>query len=224
MDEKNWFLSTWVFNRVWESNISNNKFYGIISACLAWWFWLTAFFANKAIENWYSPDNILLFIIWIITPFLWILLSIKSKNPFLSFIWYNMIVIPFWYLLWPVINQYSEDIVQNAMIATAWVSILMWIRWTISPNFFSKIWNALFISLLCLVIIWIFQLFIPSLNLMLFDYIWAWIFSLYIWYDMYRANSIQKTVDNAVDLCVDFYLDIINLFLKLLRIFWRRRR
>jgi FtsH-binding integral membrane protein len=36
---------------------------------------------------------------------------------------------------------------------------------------------------------------------------------------MYRATALPKTYDNAVDLCIDFYLDIINLFLDLLEIF-----
>ena len=51
----------------------------------------------------------------------------------------------------------------------------------------------------------------------------AAIFSLYIGYDMYRAQRYPKTADNAVDCAVDIYLDIINLFLRLLRILGRRR-
>jgi FtsH-binding integral membrane protein len=40
---------------------------------------------------------------------------------------------------------------------------------------------------------------------------------------MYRAQRYPKTADNAVDCAVDIYLDIINLFLRLLRILGRRR-
>lgn len=67
------------------------------------------------------------------------------------------------------------------------------------------------------------QLFIPELRLGVIDYIGAGIFSLYIGYDMYRANSMTKTMDNAVDICVDLYLDIINLFLFLLRIMGQKK-
>jgi len=50
------------------------------------------------------------------------------------------------------------------------------------------------------------------------DYISAGIFSLYIGYDMHRAHSIPKTLDNAIDVSLSLYLDIINLFLNLLSI------
>lgn len=46
----------------------------------------------------------------------------------------------------------------------------------------------------------------------------AAIFSLYIGYDWVKAQMYVKTVDNAVDSALDIYLDIINLFLQLLRI------
>ena len=50
----------------------------------------------------------------------------------------------------------------------------------------------------------------------------AALFSLYIGYDFYRSQQFAKTVDNAVDCALDIYLDIVNLFLALLRIFGNR--
>ncbi len=40
---------------------------------------------------------------------------------------------------------------------------------------------------------------------------------------MYRANKMPKTIDNAIDICIDLYLDIINLFLYMLRIMGRKK-
>lgn len=44
------------------------------------------------------------------------------------------------------------------------------------------------------------------------------LFSLYIGYDLQRAQMFEKTLDNAIDSALDIYLDIINLFLHILRI------
>nr|MCR4832572.1 Bax inhibitor-1 family protein [Butyrivibrio sp.] len=44
------------------------------------------------------------------------------------------------------------------------------------------------------------------------------IFALYIGYDYWKAQQYPKTVDNAIDSALDIYLDIINLFLRILRI------
>ena len=52
----------------------------------------------------------------------------------------------------------------------------------------------------------------------------AGIFSLYIGYDYQRAQFYPPTVDNAVDCALDIYLDIINLFLDILRILARSSR
>lgn len=50
----------------------------------------------------------------------------------------------------------------------------------------------------------------------------AGVFSLYIGYDFQRAQAYPKTADNAVDCALDIYLDIINLFLRILRILGSR--
>ena len=52
----------------------------------------------------------------------------------------------------------------------------------------------------------------------LFDYIFILIFSLYLGYDWCKAQYYPKTYDNAIDSALDIYLDVINLFIRLLSI------
>ena len=75
----------------------------------------------------------------------------------------------------------------------------------------------LFIALIGLVIA---QLLCMLFNIYptIISWVAAAIFSLYIGYDWVKAQMYVKTVDNAVDSALDIYLDIINLFLQLLRI------
>ena len=71
---------------------------------------------------------------------------------------------------------------------------------------------------------------LAQLGLMLFgmgvptivDGLFVLIFSGYIGYDWARANRLPKTLDNAIDSAAALYLDIINLFLRLLRLMRRR--
>ncbi len=55
------------------------------------------------------------------------------------------------------------------------------------------------------------------------DWVVVLIFCGYIGYDWGRANQIPKTLDNAVDSAAALYMDIINLFLRILRILGRRQ-
>jgi FtsH-binding integral membrane protein len=57
--------------------------------------------------------------------------------------------------------------------------------------------------------------------------IWDWIAALVfcglIFYDMNRAVRLDRTLDNAVDMAIALYLDIINLFIRLLAIAGNKR-
>ncbi|MBQ4111892.1 MAG: Bax inhibitor-1 family protein, partial [Clostridia bacterium] len=50
----------------------------------------------------------------------------------------------------------------------------------------------------------------------IFNILFVVIFSLYIGYDWHVAQSYSKTVDNAIDSAIDLYLDLINLFIRIL--------
>ena len=61
------------------------------------------------------------------------------------------------------------------------------------------------------------------MNQVVTDWIAAGLFSLYIGYDIYRSQQFAKTVDNAVDCALDIYLDVANLFIRLLQILGHRK-
>jgi FtsH-binding integral membrane protein len=101
---------------------------------------------------------------------------------------------------------------------TGSVTLVMMLLAMIFPDFFAKLGGVLFAALLGLVAVRLLQLFIPGLqSLVLIDWISAAIFSLYIGYDWNRATEIPKTLDNAVDVAVSIYLDVVNLFLSLFK-------
>ena len=217
-------ISTGVFDRAGRDTISERLFFGTLGAVLVYGFIMTAFIANSTAGMFAHGTNWLTVImVGLVIPILGIIIAVKSDNPFISFVGYNMVVVPFGVILAPVLQQYSHDVIRNAFTITAIDVITMSLLAVSFPKFFSKIGGALFFALLGLVVVRIVQLFVPALaNLTIVDWISAAIFSLYVGFDWWRANTVPKTFDNAVDLSLDLYLDIINLFLSILRILGKK--
>ena len=60
------------------------------------------------------------------------------------------------------------------------------------------------------------------LRLGVMDYIMVLIFSGYVGYDWSKAQIFPKTLDNAIDSAADIYVDIVNLFIRILRIMGKK--
>ena len=151
-----------------------------------------------------------------------ILISSKSDNPVISFIGYNLVVVPVGLVLSITISSFvmagAEDLVMQAIVYTAVATSVMITLSIAFPDFFSKIGSLLFGALIGLVLAEILAIFLFPGSQSFLAWIGAALFSGYIGYDFWRAQQFPKTLDNAVDCAVDIYLDIINLFLRILRI------
>lgn len=171
-------------------------------------------------------NPIALIIGYIVSCIVGTLMSSKSDNPVISFIGYNLIVVPIGLVLSltvePLIRYGNGDIVKQAIVYTA-VSAAVMIGLSIAfPDTFSKLGGILFGALIGLLIAGVISIFFfPGLQEPL-AWVGAAIFALYIGYDYWRAQQYPKTLDNAVDSAVDIYLDIINLFLRILRVLGSR--
>ncbi len=181
-----------------------------------------------ALGNKMAYANPLVLIIgYFVCVFAGIMMSSKSKSPVISFIGYNLVVVPVGLVLSITISAYvragAGDLIFQAIVYTA-VSAAVMVGLSIAfPDFFSRIGWILFGSLLGLIIAELLALFLFPGSQNMLAWIGAAIFSLYIGYDYWRAQQYPKTLDNAVDCAVDIYLDIINLFLKILRILGNSR-
>ena len=152
-------------------------------------------------------------------------ISYKSKSPVVSFIGYNMVVVPVGLVVASVVSYYGgigAEEVGLAFLFTAIITGCMISLSIIYPNFFSRIGGLLFAGLIGLVLSGIVMTFL-GIDSYIYSWIGAVIFSLYIGYDYYFAQRYIKTVDNAVDSAISIYLDITNLFLHLLRILGRKK-
>lgn len=89
---------------------------------------------------------------------------------------------------------------------------------TLFPRFFASIASALTIALLLVIVVELVEVFILGIHHGVIDWIVVLIFCGYVGVDWGRANQIPKTLDNAIDSAAALYMDIINLFLRILRI------
>lgn len=171
----------------------------------------------------FVANNYLIFLIlYFVLCVAGIIISAKSQNPLMSFLGYNLVVVPIGAVVTvSVSGQYTADVLL-AIITTGAVSAVMMILGTAYPRFFAKMGRTLFLALL-LGVIANFVAMLFGYSGTIFNWLFVIVFSLYIAYDWQKAQMFPKTADNAVDSALDLYLDIINLFLQLLRIISRNR-
>lgn len=55
------------------------------------------------------------------------------------------------------------------------------------------------------------------------DYVVVLVFSGYIGYDWSKAQQFPRNLDNAIDSAADIYVDIVNIFMRILSILSRVR-
>jgi len=216
-----------VFNRTttYDKIISNSTYNFIIGAVLSWGFLVSWFLVTNIDTTMLKNiNNLVFFGGYMLFCFAGIYTVRKSENPYISFLGYNLIVVPFGLVLNIVLSHYAPGLIIRAIQITGCVTLVMMFVSSLFPNFFSKIGGALTIALLTVIFVELIQFFIFHTISPILDWVIVVIFCGYIGYDWGRANQIPKTVNNAVDSAAALYIDIINLFLTILRIMSRSRK
>lgn len=195
----------------------NNKQYNIvIGLILLWGFAINAImctFFQSVFVTW-NPTVVL--IGYFVAAIIGICMSTFSNNPIVSFLGYNLVVLPVGVVLSISLKDYYVSSILQAFILTTLITVLMLIISTIKPEVFESMGTTLFICLLGVIVIEFIMMFIGVSTPRWWDWIVALLFCGYIGYDWSKAQDKHKTLDNAVDSAVDLYLDIINLFVRLL--------
>jgi FtsH-binding integral membrane protein len=203
--------------------VSDATYNLVIGLVLSWGFLINWLIVRHTSAEEIASINIWIFLIaYFASCFLGVYLFNSSSDPALSFIGYNFVVVPFGLVVNVVVSQYQPNLVLEAIRLTATVTIIMMFLGSLFPKFFEEIYGALVAALLAAIVIELLQIFVFHSDKTWIDWAVAIIFCGLIGYDWGRANRIPKTVDNAVDCAAAIYMDIINLFLRLVRILGRK--
>ncbi len=148
----------------------------------------------------------------------------RSDNPAVSFAGFTGMAVSMGLLLTFYVTMFTGHSVAYAFIATALVTVIMVILSMLYPAFFANLGRTLFVALIGCILIQFVGGLILGLPMTIIDYAVAAIFCGYIGLDWYRAQQFPKTLDNAVDSAADIYLDVVNLFIRILAITGKRRK
>lgn len=171
-----------------------------------------------------SVNPVIFLIAYFICAISGMFIAYRSSSPVVSFIGYNMVVVPVGLVIASCVTAYGgigSSVVAYAYLFTMIITGCMIALSVIYPSFFSRIGGLLFSALIGLMLCGLVS-FLFGISTYWYAWAGAIIFSLYIGFDFWVSQQYVKTVDNAVDSAVAIYLDIANLFLKLLRILGRK--
>lgn len=173
-------------------------------------------------SEFFTRMNPIVFLIgYFVSTLIGCFMAAGSHNYFVSFIGYNLVVLPIGGLLSICLPYYEGADILSAMVATGAVVGVMMVWATVNPTFFEGIGRTLFFSLLLGLIAEIVATML-GYGGNFFNWLFILVFSLYIGYDWSKAQAYPKTLDNAIDSALDIYLDIINLFIRILEIMGKK--
>ena len=195
--------------------LSKKEYNTVIGIVLLWGLLLSAAIA-KLTTNYFATWNLLvLIIVYFVCSIAGVLIAHRSDDPRISFLGYNMVVAPAGMILSVILRTINPGLIIRALLITAGVTVVMIIAANLRPKLFLSLGKVLWISLIAVIIIEVIGALAGWFEASWWDAIVAAIFSLYIGYDWARAQQFTHTLDGAIDASVDIYLDILNLFLRI---------
>ena len=212
--------------------LSESRYNLLIGAALTWGFFLNFLivqFAGPAILSMAlsSPAGYSTFMIGFLVAYIALVLIgsalVRSYNPARCFLGYNLIAVPVGVVVALATVGYDPQIVTRAALITAIVTLIMMIVSTLAPSVFARMGSGLGVALLGVIVVEAFATLLFRMDVSILDWIVVGIMCLYIAYDWVRTNSVQRTATNAIAAASALYLDIINIFLRVLRILARSR-
>ena len=210
--------------------MSRNRYNLIMGACLLWGFLVNAVICvlfGKQIEVLVNDSNgvaaIVIILGYLVLALAGMFVCHKSNNPVISFVGYNMVVLPLGIMLSSILTRYPVMTISYAFGVTTIVTAVMIVASTVKPEFFAKLGHGLFVSLIAAIIAEVVCTFLFPGVLGVFDWVVAIIFCGYIGFDWVRSQNLPPTLDNAVDCACALYVDIINLFIRILEIMGKKR-
>ena len=215
LERMNSYAGTKVTERSYNLTIGLTLLWGVLINVV-----MSVFFTYQIL----SLNYLLVLVLYFVGTIGCSILVHKSDSPAVSFAGFTGMAVSMGLLLTFYVTIFTAHSVSYAFIATALVTVIMVILSMLYPDFFQNLGRTLFISLLACIIIQVAGMFLLGLPMTIIDYAVALIFCGYIGLDWCRAQRYPKTLDNAIDSAADIYLDVVNLFIRILAITGKRRK
>ncbi|MBY4797096.1 Bax inhibitor-1 family protein [Collinsella sp. AGMB00827] len=135
---------------------------------------------------------------------------------------YGMIVGSIGFTTGMILPLYDLPSIANAFVGTAIIATLFTLLGSVYPQVFAKIRGVLSVALLGAIVVGLVGSFM-NVSMAWLDYVVIAVFCGLIGYDTYRAQQCESTVKMAIFNAAQIWLDLVNIFIRLLAIVGRRR-
>lgn len=216
-----------VFNRkISSGQIIGESLYNLnIGLILCWGFFINWYIVTLIpIESLQQFTSGVLYLGYFGCCLIGLFLFKHSDNPIISFISYNVVVLPLGLTINLIVSDHSTShLVTDTITSVGIVTFSMMCLSTVFPRVFAFKFLTLFIAIVLLLLVTVTEYMVLNIQHHSFNLFVALIFSGYIGYDWGRANQISKTVINSMDSAASVYMDILSLGCLIFRPFRRKR-
>jgi len=202
--------------------ISDRSYNLVIGGMLLWGIVINVLMAVFLTNTILRMNPILVLVLYVAGTLGCTFVVYKSTSPVISFAGFSGLAACMGLVLCFFIAEYQLGTVSLAFQMTAIITVAMMILATLFPGFFMSIGRSLGLALILSIVVELVAGFIFKANLQIMDYVIVIIFCGYIGFDWAKAQIYPKTLDNAIDSAADIYVDVVNIFIRLLIIFGKR--
>lgn len=202
--------------------ISENAYNAAIGLTILWGILLNVLTALFLTPYLMKINYWVILVGYVVLSFACIGVVFKSHTPAISFLGFTGLAFVMGVLLTFFLTGYTSSTIYSAFLATGIIVLSMMILSMFFPAFFLSLGRVLLFALIGSIVIELIGGLLLHLPLGIMDYVVVVIFAGYIGYDWAKAQAYPKTMDNAIDSAADIYVDIINIFIRVLSIIGKK--
>ena len=163
-------------------------------------------------------DFRIILVLYLVLSFGCTFLVYRSSSPALSFLGFTGLAIGMGLLLTSYLTLFTEATIYSAFLATGIIVVSMMLISLFFPAFFLSLGRVLIFALLGSIAVELIGGLLLHYPMFWMNYVIVVIFAGYVGFDWAKAQVYPKTMDNAIDSAADIYIDIVNIFIRLLSI------
>ena len=191
-------------------------------------FLMSKFLSPSISDYLYSNSKvglILILVLYLIGSFAGIAIVNKAQTPAAGILGFGLLACAMGLVLSVILPLYTDVSIATAFLITLVITAVMTVAGALFPAFFSSIGKGLAITLLITIVVELLcgLIFFRGRDLKIFDYIVILIFCGYIGFDWSRAQQRPSTINNAIRSAAAIYVDVVNIFIRILSIIGKRR-
>lgn len=206
-----------------EPLLSRRTYNLLIGGTLVWGFVVDVIVAMFTYDIFLRINPIAVIVLYLVVSLASIVIIHRSDSAVISFAAFTALAAVMGLLLTGIISAYTADSIFDAFVHTGIVCLGIGLLSTFFPNLFLRMGRGLFAALVIVFLAEVAFLIFTHSTPQITSIAMVLIFSGYFGYDLVRAQQYVPTADNAVDSAADIYIDVINLFVRLLVIFGSRK-